>query len=638
MIKKLSIFLLIVGISVRGGAEEKKSFQFAVPGVNGAVNYAKYGQFEGIGTSKYKYHITDRHGLLLVSGTGVYPNWTSALKDPAYRKLKAQNRLDGNHWSHVDTADPLADFFVWVTAHEEYGVKQFFTAQALEESGLFMQAVKAYYAVVVFFPQTPCWGADRSFVWYIGPEAIQRIQKILTKHPELGLTLTDADITIKNGSDINLSNDEVIVNPGMFKRTEYTGSAASLSGRKASKITNRRGTGAVHLLQYDNGHWQLVVDNTSFMVQGVHYAPTPVGMGPTQTHEWMFKDCNENGKIDAPYESWVDINKNNKKDTHEQNIGDFSLLNAMGCNAVRLYHSSSAETYDNKEFNKMLLRTLFEKYGVRIIMGDFVGAYTIGSGADWDEGTDYTDLKQRKKMMKSVKDMVLDHKDEPYLLMWVLGNENNMPADFSGVNATRTNASSEPEAYAEFINEIAGMIHKLDPNHPVALGNLETDLIEYYARYSDEIDILAVNSYRGKRGFGGLWLDIKKIFDRPVLILEYGCDAYDNEKGIDEEAQKKYHKGCWEDIESNSFNQTGAGNAIGGIVFEWIDEWWKDNISGDQYDKHQTIAQSQMPFPDGWSHEEWLGIVGQGDGSNSPFLRNLRKTYYYYKEAWKKGN
>jgi len=34
-------------------------------------------------------------------------------------------------------------------------------------------------------------------------------------------------------------------------------------------------------------------------------------------------------------------------------------------------------------------------------------------------------------------------------------------------------------------------------------------------------------------------------------------------------------------------------------------------------------------------HEEWLGVAGQGDGKLSPFLRQLRQSYYTYKKAWK---
>lgn len=611
-----------------------KKFKLAYPGYKGVVDYQTYGTFEGIGTDSYKYRITNRHGLKLVSGEGVYPDWDSINKDPAYRRLRREGRIKGHHWSHVDSGDPLADFFVWVKAPEERGVKQFFIAQALEEMGLFLQAVKAYYAVVVFFPRSPCWGADQSFVWYVGPEAIQRINRILIKHPEWGLTLIDAEIIITNSNDTNISNDRVKVNQGKFIEISRHGTDGQKKDLSGLKVINRRGKGLVKIIQYENGHWQMRVNDRPFIVKGISYTPTLVGLGPTERHGWMFEDSNENGAIDAPYDSWVDKNNNNSRDSDEEIIGDFALLKEMGCNAIRLYHVPTSVGYNPESLNKILLRDLYQRFGIRVIMGDFLGAYTLGSGADWNEGTDYTDPEQRALMKQTVKDLVIDFKDEPCILMWVLGNENNMPADYTGINATRTNASSEPEAYASFLNEVARMIHTLDPQRPVAVGNLEYHLMEYYAEYAQEIDIIAVNSYRGKRGFGSLWEKVKRIFDRPVLILEYGCDAYAQHSGVDEKAQKQYHEGCWEDITVHSAGGNGIGNAIGGVVFEWLDEWWKDTHSGDPYDQHQTVGQFKMPFPDGWNHEEWLGIAGQGDGKNSPFLRHLRKTYYYYKKVW----
>jgi beta-glucuronidase len=212
-----------------------------------------------------------------------------------------------------------------------------------------------------------------------------------------------------------------------------------------------------------------------------------------------------------------------------------------------------------------------------------------------------------------------------------------MACDYSGVNATRTNASECAKEYATLLNETAAMIHQLDPNHPVAVGNIELGLADYYAKYAPEIDILALNAYRGKRGFGDLWDQAKKVFDRPVVILEYGCDSYDQRAECEsEEAQYDYHKGCWADIAANSAQGPGAGNSIGGVVFEWLDEWWKDTQSGDSPSHQNTDSQLQMPFPDGFSNEEWFGIAGQEDGSQSPYLRDLKKTYYFYKDVWNK--
>ena len=75
----------------------------------------------------------------------------------------------------------------------------------------------------------------------------------------------------------------------------------------------------------------------------------------------------------------------------------------------------------------------------------------------------------------------------------------------------------------------------------------------------------------------------------------------------------------------------GEGNALGGVVFEFADEWWKAYEPA----KHDVHTQWLGPFSDGWVYEEWFGVCGQGDGKNSPYLRQLRKSYFVMKELWR---
>ncbi|MBZ0165875.1 MAG: hypothetical protein K8I00_03640, partial [Candidatus Omnitrophica bacterium] len=65
-------------------------------------------------------------------------------------------------------------------------------------------------------------------------------------------------------------------------------------------------------------------------------------------------------------------------------------------------------------------------------------------------------------------------------------------------------------------------------------------------------------------------------------------------------------------------------------TFEYLDEWWKN------YEpfRHDRKSDTVGPFPGGYYYEEWFGLVGQGNGQHSPFLRQPRKAYYLYKELW----
>ncbi|MBN1823340.1 MAG: hypothetical protein JW803_03365 [Endomicrobiales bacterium] len=388
------------------------------------------------------------------------------------------------------------------------------------------------------------------------------------------------------------------------------------------EVVLQRGYGEVRLIKLSGGAWQMIVDNEPFIVKGVEYSPDLVGVKPKTKNEWMNYDSNLNGVCDPAYESWVDKNANNFRDKKEKPTGDFKLLEEMGCNTIRIYHPTNV--------NKQILRDLYKTYGIRVIMGNFLGAYTMGSGAEWSKGTDYSDPGQREKMKESVREMVLEHMDEPYVLLWMLGNENDVKGYYENSTFTNTNAYTDPETYARFVGEVSKMIKKLDPDHPVGVCNASYGILKYYDRYADDLDIIGMNAYKGPYGFGTLWDRVKFYVDRPVIITEYGCDVYNQLKGsVEEDYQARYHGNAWKDIEDNSYLGEGTGNSLGGVIFCWLDKWWLCGAP----EKHDTDAGAwDGPTMDNKFNDEWLGICGQGDGTNSPFSRRLRKAYYLYRD------
>ncbi len=531
------------------------------PGKEKIVNYKKYGRFRKVGTPGYSYKITDRKGLARAVGEGIYPN-NSVWTDPEYEKVKREGRLMGSHWDFLHTPDLEASFYKWATAGEDPGVKQYFTAFILAEAGLIQQAVKAYYAVVVNFPKCIGWTYWHT-PWYPGKSAIDTVRYLCRTNPQLGMKLVDARISIEGGFDNEIRNDNVVaINPGRI--IQRKGKECEPERIDTSKLTVKRiaGKGRVQLVQFENGDWQLIVNGRPYIVKAVAYSPNRVGQSPDEgtLEDWMQADYNSNGKIDGPYDAWVDKNFNNIQDSDEPAIGDFQLMKDMGVNTIRIYHHAS---------NKDLLMDLYRNYGIKVMMGDFLGMYATGSGASWYAGTDYRDPEQKKNMMNSVRDMVMEFKDEPYILFWVLGNENNY--------GVACNANEFPEDYYKFVNEVSLMIKSIDPEHPVAICNGETQFLEIIARECPDIDIFGCNSYRGKAGFEGtLFEDVKEVYGKPVIITEYGCPSYAKGKSRrdTEQLQAEYLKGTWEGIMFNTAG-CGTGNAIGGVLFEWIDEWWK---------------------------------------------------------------
>lgn len=585
------------------------------------VDYQKYGKFHNVGTENYYYEIGDIEGLMNASGEGVLPNTTSFRFSPRFVEIKRQ-LFNIKHWDIINSRDLETAFYKWNICDEPEGVKQFYIGDILERSGLIKQAIKAYYALIVLYPKTVAWTYWNT-PWYPAKAAVYRIKYLLETHPELGYELKDAYVTVLNDSDNDISNDIFIVNPGKFVKKSfwYKFCFSAPKRRDLGKVVEIRGEGDIQLLKYSSGDWQLKVKNKPFILRAITYSPTRVGESPDEgtLANWMEQDLNNNGLIDGPFESWVDENWNNVQDPQEKVVGDFYLLKDMGVNAIRLYHQPYKP-------NKELLRKLYNDYGIYVLLGDFLGKYTLGSQASWQEGTDYDNPQHKKNMLESIKNMVEEFKDEEFVLMWILGNEN--------VYGLGCNANTKPRSFFRFANEAAKLIKSLDPlKRPVMIVSGDTLYLDIFAEECPDIDIFGTNSYRGKYGFLGLFDDVKRIANKPVVITEYGAPSY--AKGYTkEEAEKfqaEYHRGCWMDIYNNSWG-LGNGNSLGGIVFEWLDEWWK------AYDPlyHDIKGLFAGPFLDGYMHEEWLGICGQGDGRNSPYLRQLRKVYYTYKELWQK--
>jgi len=589
-------------------------------GKENIVDYEKYGQLQNIGTKDYKYNISDQEGLIKAVGEGVYPNNSALRKDPIFKQVIKDGRLEGDVWDFLYSPDLQAAFVKWATSSEPQGTRLYGTGLVLEKAGLLNQAIKCYYSIVVNFPASYGWTYWHT-PWYVGQAAIAKINFLLKRNPQLGYKLEGAKIDIINGFDNDISNDVAVTNPGKFVKVDFTQEVVKVKPTAESVGIKRKvGSGKVHLVQYNNDDWQLIVDDKPYVIKGITYAPTKIGQSPDDRtlQNWMEEDLNKNSKIDGPYDAFVDKNRNNIQDEDELPVGDFKLMQDMGINTIRLYHHPL-------KVNKELMRDMYKTYGIRVIMGDFLGKYAIGSGAAWNPGTDYNNEEHKNKMIESVTKMVNEFKDEPYILFWILGNEN--------VYGYACNANEYPEAYFKFANEVAKIIKSIDPEHQVAICSGDVLFLDKFGKNAPDIDIFGTNAYRGEYGFGAFWRQVKEQTGKPVFITEFGCPAYAEGKSLDEseELQAQYHSGSWDDIGGNMAFAGNQGNALGGVVFEWLDEWWK------AYEPaiHDTKGLWTGPFPDGYMHEEWLGMASQGDGKSSPFLRQLRKAYYMYQKKWR---
>ena len=76
----------------------------------------------------------------------------------------------------------------------------------------------------------------------------------------------------------------------------------------------------------------------------------------------------------------------------------------------------------------------------------------------------------------------------------------------------------------------------------------------------------------------------------PFVYTEFGADAY-NAKDLKEDqlAQAEYLHAQWQEIYEQSYGKGQAGNAIGGMIFQWSDGWWKYRQE-QNLDVHDTNA------------------------------------------------
>lgn len=369
----------------------------------------------------------------------------------------------------------------------------------------------------------------------------------------------------------------------------------------------------IHIKKLENGHYQMFVEGKPYVVKGVCYAPIPIG----KSHLYDFM-CD-------PNKPW---------------IVDGKLMQDMGVNTIRLYQPG-----DELNLCKGMIEELYRLYGIRTIMGHSLGF--------WDyPPANYADKEFLDEVTSSVLQVVTYFKDTPGLLMWNLGNENNYSFDgrlnpwssdeIDAMDNFNDKREARARLYYSFVNELTKKIKTIDPEHLVAMGNGETVGLKSAAQYCPDVDLIGCIVYRGKV-FGSFFKEVKRKFDKPVVLTEFGCDAYNMvTKQEDQKNQANYLKSQWKDLSRHLAGGEGIGNCVGGAVFEWTDEWWKTSDSNrDSWLVHDDIASWGMgayafDAKAGKNmNEEWFGIVALSPEYEQGLNKRIpRKAFYDLRQLW----
>jgi hypothetical protein len=208
-------------------------------------------------------------------------------------------------------------------------------------------------------------------------------------------------------------------------------------------------------------------------------------------------------------------------------------------------------------------------------------------------------------------------KSHPAILMWQVGNEWNY-------NNLYTASEHDYAWTKQRVEDVCAAVKAADSSHPVltSFGHLPTDDA---IQGVPSVDVWGANVYTGLT-FSGLFKDFGGRSDKPLMVTEYGADAWNsNTNAEDQASQAEATRALTQILYDNaSILDPANGIGIGGTIYSWADEWYKAG-NPDQHDTGGN-APGGGPYPDSTFNEEWWGIVD--------IDRNPRQAYQALKEMY----
>lgn len=358
--------------------------------------------------------------------------------------------------------------------------------------------------------------------------------------------------------------------------------------------------------------WKLLVGGEPLMINGMNWDYFPIG---TNYNYSLWEQSPELIKDALDYE--------------------MGLLQNMNVNAIRVYTG----------IPKQWVEYIYDNYGIYTMLNHSFGRYGLSLDGVWVPNTEYSDSRVINLLMSEVTELARDYKDTRGLLLYLLGNENNYGLFWGGAETEdipvvdRQSTIRARHMYRLF-NEAAVAMKEIDPNHPIAMANGDLLFMDLIVEEAPDLDIFGTNTYRGI-SFTDLYDRVRDEYGKPVLLTEFGSDAFNARTNQeDQRAQAYYKHGNWREIYENAAGMGKANNSIGGFTFQFSDGWWKYGQTVD-LDVHNTNASwanggYEFDFVEGENNmnEEWFGITAKGP-TNAAGLYNLypRAAYYVLQKA-----
>lgn len=361
----------------------------------------------------------------------------------------------------------------------------------------------------------------------------------------------------------------------------------------------------------ENGH-QLTVDGKPLFMNGMNWDYFPIGTN------FNYSLWNQPGDV---IKAALD---------HEM-----ALLRNMGVNVIRQYTGVPAKW----------IEYIYKNYGIYTMLNHSFGRYGLTLRGKWEANTDYANPLVRELLLKETTEMVQQYRNTPGLLLFLLGNENNYGLFWKGAETEDIPMENRESTIAaghmyKLFNEAAVAMKKVSTAHPVSICNGDLLFLDIIAKECKDVDILGINVYRGL-SFGDLYERVKKEYGKPVVLTEFGSDAYNViANGEDQLSQAQYNVANWKEIYGHAAGLGNAGNSLGAFTFQFSDGWWKAGQTTN-LDVHDVVASwsnggYQFDYRPGENNmnEEWFGICAKGP-TNERGVYELypRASYYALKEV-----
>ncbi len=314
---------------------------------------------------------------------------------------------------------------------------------------------------------------------------------------------------------------------------------------------------------------------------------------------------------------------------------EMGLMAGMGVNAIRVYVGIPPKW----------VSYIHDRYGIYCIINHTVARYGFSLDGVWNPSVDYSNPRMRAAVAADVAASLAPYKGVPGVLMYLLGNENNYGLVWSSFEIEALPKGERDTKRARYLYSLFGEIIRstkaADPEVPVAIANGDVQYIDLIAEECKGLDVFGTNVYRGISA-RDMFKVVKDKLGVPLLFTEFGSDAF-NARSMreDQGMQAHYLIGQWREIYEQSAGHGGEGSAIGGLIFQWSDGWWKNgqDVRLDQQDPNASWPNEGYPedFTRGENNmnEEWWGICAKGRAdAQGQYELYPRAAYYAMRQAF----